>query len=53
MATCKGCIHHDVCKVHGELFPTRTDVDKICEYYEPKPKGSYEEFKKFWEQKQK
>ena len=51
MAICKGCIHHEVCKVRGELFPTRTDVEKICNYFEPKnePLGSYEGFKKFWE----
>ena len=50
MATCKGCIHYEVCKVHGELFPTRTDVDKICNYFMPQMKhiGSYEDFKKFW-----
>ena len=33
MATCEECIHHPVCKVYGALFPTRTDVDKICDHY--------------------
>ena len=51
MATCKGCIHHDVCEVHGELFRTITNVEKICDFFmpQPKPMGSYEDFKKFWE----
>ena len=50
MATCKGCIHYEVCNVHGELFVTRTDVEKICNYFMPQPKpiGSYAEFKQFW-----
>lgn len=33
MATCKECIHYVVCKVHGEVFVTRTDVQDICENY--------------------
>ena len=33
MATCKGCVHYAVCQIHGEVFITRNDVDRICENF--------------------
>ena len=33
MAKCVDCVHHPVCKVHGELLPKRNDVDRICDNY--------------------
>lgn len=31
--TCKDCVHQTVCKVYGGLFPTRTDVERICDHF--------------------
>ena len=31
--TCKDCIHQPVCDVWGGLFPTRNDVERICDHF--------------------
>ena len=49
--TCKDCVHQTVCKVYGGLFPTRKDVDKICDHFmNISLLKNTEGFNEFWKQ---